>query len=337
MATRAPKPTVALLMFTCNDLDQALLRIETVRDQVDEIVVIDSSEPMHLGPRRRHFEDLSVRIHRALPTGYVDLLRPYGVSRVSSEWTLLLETDEEPSPGLMARLSTPGEMDAYWVPRYEQQLRGTTRHLRLFRTRAYAPGAEAYGHPQIRGRIGGLAPGEFLVHHRDFGRYLEGRDRSRRLLTIESYERPFTGRMARQLLTFRGRGSETLWPGSRLLAARLDEELSGPASHLVLWLEFLRSVATTGNLRLARFDRSYGLARWRFLQHLTTADRTLRLEIARELRRGGGMLRYLGFEDFGYVERLTAEFGWDRTGSEVLETLLHFRHEQGHPMPHFSA
>ncbi|MCI4351180.1 MAG: hypothetical protein L3K15_06680 [Thermoplasmata archaeon] len=337
MGTSTPDPSVALLMFTCNDLEAAVRRIERLRNHVDEVVLVDSSDPRVLARSHRRLQELAVRVHRAIPTGYVDLLRPYGVSQVSSAWTLLLDTDEELSPRLTGRLGFPGDLDAYWVPRYELQLGAYTRQLRFFRTSAYAPGPATYGHPEIHGNVGHLPPGEFLIHHRDFTTYLGAPDRSEGLLTIESYERPFTRRMARELLAFGGACSYRGPTWSIIGPTHLDDELSPPASRLLLWLEFFRRWATTRNLRFARADRAYGLARWNFARLLSTEVRRFRVEVAREVRRAGGMLRYLGFDDFRYLDRLTATFRWNRKGPQVLEELLRYRHDSGRPIPSLAA
>ena len=125
--------TSALLMFNLDEAEGILRNVRRLRSAVDEVVVVDSSSPEGYHRLLAAVEPYAVCVHRVLPLGHVDPLRPFGVSKVKSDRVLLLDADEEPSPALVADLRDLAEHDAYVVPRYEEALRAYTFHLRLFR------------------------------------------------------------------------------------------------------------------------------------------------------------------------------------------------------------
>jgi hypothetical protein len=322
-----PMPTVALLLFSRNDLEAALTLVRAIRGLVDEVVLVDSSDPAQIAARTDDLEVLSVRTYRTLPTGYVDVLVPYGVSRVVSDWTLRMDTDEELSPGLRSRLRTVGSHDAYVLPRWERDLGVFTPQLRLFRTRAYVPAPMAFLDPEIRGTVGTLPSDAFLIHRAPYGSFLDSHVRGARYLNVESYERPFNGRFAQEALTIRARRREVVLPGGRDAGSRPDAPVSFAASRFLLELDPLLGLLRTGSVRFSRFQRRYGLARWRFVHALDDSEQRRRLETSKEIRAAGGMSRYLGFDDFDYLDRLREEFDWTIGGPELLERLLRYRHD----------
>ncbi|HXQ93715.1 MAG TPA: glycosyltransferase [Thermoplasmata archaeon] len=326
-ARSARRPTVALLIFTRNDLPAAWEVVRRIAGPVDEVVVVDSSDPAQFEVGRRGAPpEPPVRVVRCLPTGYIDIVIPFGVAHVRSDWTLRLDTDEEVTPDLWERLLRLDDVGGYLVPRWEAQLGSSTTHLRLFRTRSYAPATPAYDHARIRGPVRELPRSERIVHHADFRAY-EGRgEKAGRNVGPESYERPFTRAYAKAVL----------FGSSGAPSSRGGEPLGPISSRLVLAVDALRTWLSTGTWRSARFVWRYGLARRAFVESLSPADQERRLTIAGEIRASGSMTTYLGFDDPGYLAKLTAEWDWSADGPVLLDRLLQYRHAHGRPVASLS-
>ena len=326
--------TSALLMFNLDEAEGILRNVRRLRSAVDEVVVVDSSSPEGYHRLLAAVEPYAVCVHRVLPLGHVDPLRPFGVSKVKSDRVLLLDADEEPSPALVADLRDLAEHDAYVVPRYEEELRAYTFHLRLFRRDAVRYRGRSFDFPEVHGSVGRLDRAHAILHHARFDTYFTDKSRARRYFTVENYERPFNGRYLADALS--------LPVGERRL--RLPVAVQGPDGPLspavvrtVIELELVRDLLVGRGLRAARFNRRYALAKAAFLEGLPEEDRRRVAAIAAEIQCAGGLFPYLGLADPSYVERLTATFAWDRPGLAVYEELLRVRHERGVPADRIGA
>jgi hypothetical protein len=317
-------PSLALLMFTRNDGDRAVASVRDLAGAFDEVVVIDSSDP---GPFERLKQTLpsgKTRIHRVVPLGYVDLLRSYGLSKVHSDRVLLVDSDEGISEKLRAALPTLVEHDGYIVPRWESSLGVFTYHLRLYCPAAVRFGPRSWAYPIVDGSTGKLPIDQCLIHSADYAHYLDREDRAQRYMLVESFERPYT----------RGYARQALWPVelSNEEAANLSTPLSGPGVRALLAVEFVRNLLRSGSLKLARFHLDYAVAKASYLDRLPAEELARRLLIHREIREAEGLLKYLGFDDPAYVDRLTERFDWNLDGPGVLERLIDGRHRRGSPI-----
>ncbi len=321
-------PTLALLIFNLDETAGTVRNVARLRPVVDEVVILDNSSDASHRELVAAVAPYEARVHRALPLGYADALRPYGVSKVSSDYVFQLDADEEPSPALLADLRRLTERDAYVVPRREIGLRTYTYHMRLFRKEAVRFGGRSFDFPEVHGSLGYLDPDHAILHHARFDTYFADKARAQRYFTVESYERPFTVRSLAEALTVRA-GARTLhlpFP-----ARDLGRPLSPVAVRALIEAEFLRDLLLGHGLRAARFNRHYSLGKAAFFQRLPDAERARVSAIARELQESGGLYPYLNLADPAYMDRLTASFGWDRPGLEVYEELLRHRHEHGRP------
>ncbi len=329
---RMTASTLGLLMFNLDENAAILRRVRALHSVVDEIVVVDSSDPSTSAELSSALVPFHARVVRVIPLGYVDPLRGFGLRQVRSDHVLLLDADEEPSPALMSALRRLSGHDAYVVPRYEVGLRSYTYHMRLFRPDAVAYRGRSYDFPQVRGRVGRLVPPYVLVHPLDPRTYLRDKDRARRYFTVEILERPFTRAYACERLVLRGGHAEVRLPLPRSFFSSPGSPLSPAAVHFIITLELARDLMQGKGPRAAAFNRRYALGKWHFFQGLPEPERRRTAVIAEEIRRSGGLPGYLGLTEPGYLERLTASFRWDRSGLDVYRELIEYRHEHGRPM-----
>ncbi len=322
--------TLALLMFNLGENEGIRRNIERLRSLVDEIVIIDSSPVDGYRELLALVESYGARVYRALPLGHPEPLRPFGVSKVTADYVFLLDADEEPSPGLLARMRQLNDHEAYVIPRREVELQSFTYHLRLFRRDAVRFAGRSFDFPVVQGSIGYLDRTCAILHHARVDTYLSDKGRARRYFTVENYERPFTRRYFADALSFRFGDRTRRWPVPRQDAER---PLSPPAIRCVIEVEFLRDLLLGRGSRAAAFNRRYSLGKARFLWSLPPSERARFAAISKEIQEAGGLFSYLNFADAGYVERLTSGFSWDRPGIEVYEELLADRHARGKPKP----
>lgn len=326
--------THALLMFNLDEAAGIVRNVVRLRPAVDEVVIIDSSSDRGYRELLAAVEPYDVRVYRALPLGHVDPLRPFGVSKVASDYVLVLDADEEPSPRLVADLRGLEGHDAYVVPRYEEGLGAYTFHLRLFRPQAVQYGGRSFDFPAVRGSVGHLGRDHAIVHHAGFDTYLADKSRARRYFVVENYERPFNRRYFVEAMTLRLGDRRVQLP---VPAGDPGRALSPPAVRAAIDMEFLRDLLLGRGLRVARFNRRYSRAKDAFFRGLPRADQARISEVAREIQRAGGLFPYLNLADPSYVESLTATFTWDRPGLEVYEDLLRYRHARGVPEERIGA
>lgn len=165
---------------------------------------------------------------------------------------ILVDPDETPSLGLLARLPSLTDAEAYVVPRYEEGARGYTYHLRLFRCHSTHFRGPSHGDPQVDGHTKVLSRSLSLAHRTASGKaYWTHADRIRRNFLSDELSRPYDFRYLREI--FRSpRASARSGPTApdTLEARRLPPALIPVA----LALEAGREIATTGSIGLARFS-----------------------------------------------------------------------------------
>jgi hypothetical protein len=322
------RPDVGLLVFTRNNGAEALRSIDRFASVVRETVLVDSSNPPFRVPAGAVAAKAPVKLIRAVPTGYPELLLPFAVHHLTAEWVLRVDPDEEPTDGLLDRLRHLAG-DGYAVPRQEQAVGGFTLHPRLFRRTSFAIPNPAYAFLPIRGTVRRLAPGEGLIHHHSSTADLAD-DYGERWADVECIERPYD----RKYLASRLGPLRFLFPELRARDPGTGSEpLNGPATLVARSIDAMGNLLTVRSLRLTAFRWRYDAARARFLQNLSPEELRHRTAVTREARRAGGLIRFLGFDDPDYVTRLTDSFAWDDDRANVLHRLLNYRLTFGRPMP----
>src|SRR5712691_2166758 len=329
--------SVGLLMFNLNDHAGTLRNVQSLYRSVDEIVVVDSSSPDEYEMLTGLCRGYPVRIYRVLPLGFAEPLRPFGISKATSDYVLVLDADEEVAEPLRSDLRKLTDCDSYVVPRFEEQLRSYTYHLRLFRRRSVRYRGRSFDFPDVTGRIGWLGKSHRISHHVDYRNYFLDKSRAERYFTIENVERPFTWRYLRDSLEIRMRHRSLSSPFLNWIRPNLDAMLSGPMVRWTIEVECLRDVLLGKGIKAASFNRRYSLGKFRFLHSLREAERDRLLAIARDLQACGGLFEYLGLRDPSYLEKLTASFNWDLRGIEVYRRLLDYRFTHGRPPPSVPA
>lgn len=313
--------SIALVTFSRNNVEEVSALLDRFRPLADEAVVIDSSDPARRRELRSRLPSPWASLHPAPAVGYIDLLRPYAVSRARSERVIMVDGDEEPSAALRDRLASL-EGDAYVVPRFEADLGAFTHHLRLFRRARVRFRGPAYGFPTIEGTLEKLPRSMHLVHHADHRRYFDKAERQA-FLIADAYERPFS----------RADFVRSLHLPYPRVSPDSDRTLSDPGVRCWIGLEAAYESLRSGSLAWGRFVRHYQQRRWATARTTPPEVVQRRLRTTREIRASGGMSAYLGFDDPAYVERLALRLSPSLSGPDLLEALLGYRAVHGTPVP----
>lgn len=180
-------------MLNKNDTKGVIRAVCAVKGVVDEIVVVDSSSEARHIELQTALADSQTKVFRALPLGHPDPLAGYGLSKVSSEMVLYLDSDEFPSKELVRDLRQLTKFEGYFVPRREGLL-GYTFQIRLFKRDSAAFTGRIHEQPAIGGRVGKLDTSHCILHLGMGSRIEESRLYFRRAIRayseIECYERP---------------------------------------------------------------------------------------------------------------------------------------------------
>ncbi len=320
---------LSLLTFSRNDIGGVVQNLALLRPILSEAVVVDSSEPGVRDRLRAQLEGPAERICPAPPVGNVDLLRPYGLSQATQDRVLLLDADESPSPELVREIPRLESSEAYIVPRWETGARGFTFHLRLFSRKSVTYRGPSHAFPDVRGVTTVLPRRYHLVHRTPPGReYWKEGDRQRRYLLSDALERPYDTAYLQHLLGLHRRQVDRFAPGGRSQGARA---LNPAAVRLALALEALRTILLTGSVGLARLGLEQGKLRLASWDQSTAARRQWIWETSAQVRKTGGLVRFLGFDDEQYVAQLARILDPRLDGPLVLEFLIVVRARTGHP------
>ena len=326
---------LGLLMFNLEENEGILRNARALSKAVEEIVVVDSSSPQTRKELVRGLEPLRGRVVPVVPVGFVYPLRSFGVAQMTSDRVLLLDADEEVSSPLRDALPVLRDADAYVLPRLEVELGSYTYHLRLFRREAVRFRGRSYDFPAVRGSVAHLDRPRCIVHRADYRSYFQDKGRAERYFSVENVERPFLRAYLHDALTVRLGGRGVSWPGTGWVATPPDAAMSPPLVHLAIEYEFLRDILLGKGLRAARFNRRYSVQKWRFFDTLPREDQERMRRVAAAVQHAGGLLEYLQLYDPAYLAGLTASYGWDRRGIDVLRELLAYRYQNGRPMESF--
>jgi len=322
--------TLGLLTYSRNDVDGVLRNVRLLRPLVDEVVVVDSSLPPQRTALSRELRPPEERICPVPPLGVGDLLRPFGVARMSTDRVLQLDSDEVLSPELLSSLPRLLESEAYVVPRLEVGTRGFTYHMRLFRRTCVEYLGPSCGFPRVRGRTDVLPRRLHILHHAPRGRhYWSEGDRRRRYLLSDLLERPYDRRYLRRTLGLEARGPRA--ESQDNTEAGGYRPLSDVAVAFSLLVEAGRALLTTASPGIARMGIEQGRERIAFWNRLTSEEKSWVADTSQGVREAGGLVQFLGLDEAAYVERLNEAFDATVDGPSLLGFLLHVRSQTGHP------
>ena len=319
---------LTLLMFNLGNVEGVVRSANLVAGLVDELVIIDSSDDRTHGEIRNRLSNLPARVIRALPLGFLEPLRPFGLRCVRGGRVLMLDSDEITSQSLIEGMRDLRGKDAYWLPRVETAYGLVTHHCRLFMVGSVRYRGYIHEGPQVIGATGVAPASMAIIHFASGSQYFVDDQKLANRLRIEAVLRP--------LYTFNDVLREAAgWGATRALDPSLGDR---PVGRLALRLlsrigAVARVVADGSSPRANWLLANYAVLRRDYLSRLSPPERVRFRALYRAIADAGGPVKFLSLDDPEYVRGLTNTFHWDRSGAEVFMELVEFRFEHGYRKP----
>ncbi len=326
---------LSLLIFSRNDINNALDLAKSMLNEVDQVVIIDSSDE---NEHKKLVENAKpyhkIEIYYTLPLGYADPLRHYGISKCKEEWIIYLDTDERPNDSLakdIKNIISKAKCDAFAIKRYEEATATShtqffTWQFRLFKKGKVLFKGIIHEQPEINGKLCTLGEEYFIAHRIDLMHH-EKNDYNKMLLfemlsykqyneVFVDYIRKFFALDANSL-----KGKLIIGFSNFILQAYETLSFKKPDQEIrkwdYLWFYFIRTLAY--GIRQHRLD---SLARiWKeqkkYLNYLE-GERTklaAQYSLSREdlfnisqILYKEGVIKYLGFDNPENIDKLTKEY-----------------------------
>ena len=322
--------TFCLLIFSRNTNEEVLKIVNSLKGDVEEIVIIDSSDDRSYLNLRNELDGVA-KIYRTVPMGITDTFRAYADSKITSDYVLNLDCDEEATDPLKRDFRMFDEEAAYLVGWHHLDLEENAKKLVLYRKDSVRWIGHVFEYPVVTGRTVDISNRYQILHHADFGlEYLRQANRRDRYFLLESILRPPT----REML------SRTLHQQSRedSLLKKLDFLPAGTIWRMAIWITyFKRLIENRDQKNTARFLLKYGLERMSYFARLSAAQKILFSQICEDIYSNGGLIHYLSFDNPECVDLLSSTFNWQDNSDIMMspKMLIMYRYLNGKSLRSF--
>ncbi len=211
MKQKKTKAAISVAIATCNEEANIARCLQSVKDWVDEIVVVDGSST---DKTREIAKKFGARVYKTTNKPIFHINKQMAIDKCRGEWILQLDADEVVSKELKkeilaiideghtgcVRRDTPGvkRAVAYWIPRKNfflgRWLRKTGQHpdpvIRLFkRGKAKLPCRSVHEQMEVDGKVGWLNGHLLHYPYPSFSEYLKKSNRYTTLTAQEMIDR----------------------------------------------------------------------------------------------------------------------------------------------------
>ena len=163
------------LIFSRNDTKNAIDLANSLHGIANEIVIVDSSDKAEHVTLAKEAKKKGVSVYYAIPLGYADPLRYYGLSKCKNEWILYLDTDERLNDEFAKSINeiiANSKCDAFAIKRYEEanpdgHTAFFTWQIRLFKKSKVEFKGIIHEQPAVNGRLCTLDDAYYIEHRTD--------------------------------------------------------------------------------------------------------------------------------------------------------------------------
>jgi hypothetical protein len=332
-------------MFNRNENKGVIRNVRLLKDAVDEIVIIDSSDPekyKELKNSFKLFNNINIKLFRVLPLGHVEPLFHYGINKTSSEYVLRLDADEEPSKKLVKRIKERKLLyDVYDIPVEDKKKLIGYKLMVLFSKKSVKEiSGIIHSGIKFKEKPKNFPKDEFIINHEK-----PTRDRiTKNYVEIESYERPME-----VYLNYLKKKDK--WFIGNLLSFIYNLPKPVNIYLTAVGISYARTIFDIIQHNDRPFNNifyticyivknpisqiNYSIHTMKFFSNLPKEEQKLRIKIAKEIQEYGGVIKYLGLDRDYIVENLTRTFKWDMSGTEAFRKLLLYRHFHKKPAYEF--
>lgn len=343
---------ISLLVFSRNDIDNAVSLIKDMKRVVDEIVVIDSSDrKLHERLLRFAKGEKKLRVYYAVPLGFPEPLRAWAVKKCRSEWIIYLDTDERLNGRFrkdLGKIVENAKGNAFAIKRYEKVERERrksgffTWQIRLYKRDKIIHRGLLHEQPLVSGNLEKMDDRYYIEHRTDLMHHeVNEYGRSEIIFDRMSYSvynenmldyvskviMPKERSISNSVLGKFIRGAFSVYEG--LTGKRGDDELSNfDYSVFFLIRNLALNVKSSGINGIAS---SFGGVRYQLgkvREWKARSDSAELFEISKIVNIDG-TTRYLGLDKEKAVEKLNERYKNGEHGVELLLMLLKKRYESG--------
>jgi len=337
-----------LLIFSRNDTKNALDLADSLHGIANEIVVIDSSDKAEYKILVKEAKKRGICVYYAIPLGYVEPLRPYGLSKCKNEWVLYLDTDERLNKEFVEAINkiiSDAKCDAFAIKRYEEASPNGhtpffTWQIRLFKKSKVVFKGIIHEQPTVHGKLCALGDAYYIEHRTDLMHHAASNYNKMMVFEMLSYEdyntimldymRKFfaldTQTLKARLLL--GYASLLLNAYELVLLKNKNQELA-PRDYLFFY--FLRTLAYSFRQRRLGSLAAIWKGQKQYLAYLEDERAKLAnaygltrkdlFEIAKILNREG-VIKYLGFDKPENVDMLSKKYDGKAKGIDFTIRLI---------------
>lgn len=322
--------TFCLLIFARNDNADVSRLVNSLKEDVDEIVIIDSSDTSVYESLVKELGGMA-RVYRAVPMGITDPFRAYASANIASDYVINLDCDEEMTDDLKRDFRELDKEAAYIVGWYHVELNEQAKKLIIYKNGALQWIGHVFESPTVTGRTVDFSNRYRILHHAKMNvDYLRQGNRRDRYFFLESLQRPPTWEMILRSLHRNPVRSRAL----RLLHKIPPE----PIWKFIIVATYLRRlIGQWGTRRISRHLFHYGLERISYFSSLNPEQRRLYSKICEDIYSNGGLVSYLSFQDPECMETLNSTYDWQDSGNAVRvpKMLIMYRHLTGKSLRSF--
>ena len=336
---------LSLLIFSRNDAKNALDLAASLLNVADQVVIIDSSdekEHKELAEKAKRYR--KIEVYYALPLGYADPLRQYGISKCKGEWIFYLDTDERVNYELakdIRNIISNAKCDVFAIKRYEEatvtsHTQFFTWQFRLFRKNKALFKGIIHEQPEVHGKLCTLGDEYFIAHRTDLMHHEKNDYNKMMLFEMLSYDdyKNIMADYARKFFAFdtnSAKGKFVIGSVKALLGFYAKITLKKPGSEIrrsdYLWFYFLRSIAYVYRQRniwnISRIwkDQANYLnfiegERGKACREFGLTRRDL-FKVSKRLNEIG-VIKYLGLDSPKNVDKLTKDYLGDRINNKGI-------------------
>ena len=163
------------MIFSRNDTKNAIDLANSLYSTANEIVIIDSSDKTEHEALSKEAKKIGIKVYHTIPFGYVEPLRPYGLSKCKNEWILYLDTDERLNDEFAKSINemiANSKCDAIAIKRYEEASPNGhtaffTWQIRLFKKSKVSFKGIIHEQPAVHGKLCTLGDAYYIEHRTD--------------------------------------------------------------------------------------------------------------------------------------------------------------------------
>jgi hypothetical protein len=260
-------------------------------------------------------KEYGARIYHVLPTGFTPPLMVYALKRISSDFVIQLDSEEEISDPLLYELKNLVKYDAYAVKRIEKPSNSYSWQVRIFKkSRAICKG---YTHEMVHveSKLVKLNGKDFFISQWSDSM---NPNKIKRYLALDVLMRPLSYDFILSKIQRKEGWRETTFS---------DAPISNFFLGLYKLLFYYNSVVFNSKSKELKSHLKYLNLHLNTYKYISS-DFLYKLgKIRKEIEVNGGPIKYLCLDDIGYVDSLSNNeaFGYD--GISIFMYLVNFRFE----------